>query len=90
VASLHPAPWKEVEEMARTTGKRLVLDVRPAIESLGLDRVIEQVGLDRVIEQVGIDRVIEQVGKKRLVRHLAVEDIFANLSPAQRQELKRA
>jgi hypothetical protein len=71
VASLHPAAWKEVEEMARATGKRLVLDLRPAIESLGLDRVIEQ------------------VGKKRLLEHFAVEDILANLSPAQREELKR-
>ncbi len=89
VASLHPAAWKEVENMARTTGKRLVLDVRPAIESLGLGRVIEQVGLDRVIEQVGIDRVIEQIGKTELLKRLGVEGILANLPPAERRELKR-
>jgi hypothetical protein len=35
VASLHPAAWKEAELMARTTGKRLKFDIRPAIESLG-------------------------------------------------------
>src|SRR5581483_287751 len=58
LATLHPQAWKEVEKMARTAKKRLVLDIRPAVETLGLDRVIEQVGLDRVIEQIGLDRVI--------------------------------
>jgi hypothetical protein len=33
VASLHPAAWREVETMARATGKTLQIDLRPAIES---------------------------------------------------------
>jgi len=98
MASLHAAAWKEVEEMARTKGKPFVLDVRPAIESLGLKKVIEQVGLDRVIEAVGRDRVIEAVGMEKLmenvderdvIKHFGVRRLFANLSPADRRELKR-
>jgi hypothetical protein len=107
LASLHPAVWKEVEDMVRTTGKKLNLDLRPAIDYLGLDRVIEQVGIDRVIEQVGIDRVIEQVGIERVIEHVGLERLLkkvgekevikrigverwlANLSAAERREVKR-
>jgi hypothetical protein len=42
VASLHPAARKEAETMARTTGKRLKFDIRPAIESLGWAEVLKQ------------------------------------------------
>ncbi|HEV3255372.1 MAG TPA: hypothetical protein VG013_00700 [Gemmataceae bacterium] len=89
VASLHPGAWKEVEAMARTAGKTLNIDLRPAIEMLGLDRVIEQVGIDRVIEQVGIDRVIEHCGEKELIKRIGLDRWLANLSPAERRELKR-
>src|SRR5262245_15743524 len=80
LASLHATAWKEIEAMARTMGKRLNFDIRPAVESLGLDRVIEQ---------VGIDRVIQQVGEKEVVRRIGLECWLANLSPAERRELKR-
>jgi hypothetical protein len=98
LASLHPAVWKEIEAMASVAGKKVKLDLRPAIEYLGLDRVIEQVGLDRVIEQVGLDRVIEQVGPdrvieqlgaKEVVKRLGLDRLLASLSPADRRELKR-
>jgi hypothetical protein len=80
LASLHPTAWKEIEAMARNTGRRLKFDIRPAIESLGLEEVIEQ---------VGIDRVIEQVGEKELIKRIGMERLLANLSPAERRELKR-
>ncbi len=80
LASLHPTAWREIEAMARAMGKRLDFDIRPAVESLGLDRVIEQ---------VGIDRVIEQVGEKELIQRIGLDRFLANLSPAQRRELKR-
>jgi hypothetical protein len=89
LASLHPAVWKEIEAMASVPGKKVKLDLRPAIEYLGLDRVIEQVGLDRVIEQVGPDRVIEQLGAKEVVKRLGLDRLLASLSPAERRELKR-
>src|SRR5882724_7928188 len=56
VASLHPTAWKEVEAMARTAGKELKIDLRPAIETLGLEYVLEQVGIERLLEQAGVDR----------------------------------
>jgi hypothetical protein len=66
--------------MARTLGKRLKFDIRPAIESLGLDEVIEQ---------VGIDPVIEQIGEKELVKRIGLDRFLASLSPKERRELKR-
>jgi hypothetical protein len=116
LASLHPTVWKEIEAMARAAGKKLNLDLRPAIEYLGLERVIEQVGLERVIEQVGLERLIEQMGIERVVDQVGLERVIeqvgidrvlaqlgerevvkrigvqrwlANLSPAERRELKR-
>jgi hypothetical protein len=81
--SLHPAAWKEAELMARTPGKRLIFDIRPAIESLGWEEVLKQVGVDRVIEQVGVDRLIQELGEKKILKRL-----LANLSPAERKQLK--
>jgi hypothetical protein len=107
LATLHPTAWKEIEAMARATGKKLKLDLRPAIEHLGLEQVIEQVGLERVIEEVGLERLIEQVGLERVVEQVGIDRVLAqlgerevvkrigvqrwlaNLSPAERRELKR-
>jgi hypothetical protein len=61
-------------------GKRSKFDIRPAVESLGLDRFIEQVGLERLVEQMG---------KKELLKHFSLDEILTYLSPAQRRELKR-
>jgi hypothetical protein len=89
VASLHPTAWKEVEAMAKATGIPLPIDLRPAIESLGLDRVLEQIGIDRVIEQIGPDRVIERLGDKELIKRIGLDRFLAGLSPTDRRELKR-
>jgi hypothetical protein len=89
VASLHPAAWREVEAMARTKLRGPTLDLRPAIEYLGLDYVIEQVGIDRVIDAVGLDRVLERRGDKEVVKRIGLERFLACLSPAERRELKR-
>ncbi len=98
LASLHPTAWKEVEAMARTARKRLVFDIRPAVESLGLDHVIEQIGIERVVEQIGIERVVEQIGVERVlakmdenevIKRIGLDRIVANLSAAERRELKK-
>jgi hypothetical protein len=73
LAALHPAAWKEAENMARATGHRLKFDIRPAIESLGWEVVLQQVGIDRVVEQVGIDRVLKQFGIERLVEQVGID-----------------
>jgi hypothetical protein len=86
---LHPKAWKEVEAMARAARKGLNIDIRPAVEILGLDKVIEQAGIDRVIAQVGIDRMIAELGEKEVIKRIGLERWLANLSPAERRELKR-
>ena len=73
--------------MARTSGKKYPIDLRPAIEHLGLDYVIEQVGLERIIDQVGVKRVIEQLGPK--LDEPELDALLAHLTPRQRQALKR-
>src|SRR5207253_1532606 len=87
LASLHPTAWKEVEAMARATGRRLLFDIRPAIESLGLDRVVEQVGIDRVIESVGIDRVIESVGIDRVIESVGIDRVIEQVGQVGRDRL---
>ncbi|HVS35177.1 MAG TPA: hypothetical protein VMS17_06310, partial [Gemmataceae bacterium] len=89
LASLHPAAWREVEAMARTAGKKFEIDLRPAIEYLGLKQVVEQVGLARVIEEFGAKQVVEQLGGREVVKQLGLDGILASLSPAERRELKR-
>jgi hypothetical protein len=93
VASLHPAAWKEIEAMAKATGKPLPIDLRPAIESLGLKHVLEQVGIDRVLEEVGEEEVVKRMGLDRLLATLPpgerLERLLATLSAAERRELKR-
>jgi hypothetical protein len=95
VASLHPAAWKEVEAMAKAARRTLQIDLRPAIETLGLKHVLEQVGIGRVVnevgigrvlDEVGIDRVLEEVGDKEVVERMGLERILASLSPAERLE----
>jgi hypothetical protein len=68
MASLHQIAWKEIEAMVRKTGKGLTIDLRPAIESMGLGHVIEQVGTKRVIEEIGSKRFIEEIGRQALDR----------------------
>jgi hypothetical protein len=89
VASLHPTAWKEVEAMAKTAGKGLQIDLRPAIETLGLGYVLEQVGIDRLIEQAGIERLLAKIGDKDAIKAMGLDRVLAALSPAERRELKR-
>ncbi len=80
MATLHPRAWEEIDAMVRRAGKTLTIDLRPAIEMLGLKRVIEQ---------VGTKRVAEALDKQELVNAIDLDDLLANLSPAKRRELKR-
>jgi hypothetical protein len=79
--TLHPVAWKEVEDMARKSGRPLI-DFRPAIEHLGLEEILRQAGKEKVNEN--LDRIIDQVGKKKVLKR-----ILANLSQNERRELKR-
>jgi hypothetical protein len=81
LASLHPAAYKEVQGMARQTREPLRLDLRPIVESMGMEWVIEQLGAKHVIEHLGAKRVIDELG--------GVKTIWAELTPEQRRQLKR-
>jgi hypothetical protein len=89
LASLHPMAWKEIDAMARRLGKPLKFDIRPAVESLGMEEFINQVGIGRIIDHVGLDRILEYWGKKAIIKYIGWEVFVASLSPAERRELKR-
>jgi hypothetical protein len=90
MASLHSSAWKEIEAMVRKAGKGyLKIDLEPAIDAMGVDRIIETLGVKRVIEGIGADRLIEALGSKRFIEELGLEDLLANVSPADRRELKK-
>jgi len=79
-SALHPKIWEEVKAMAKSKREKLVFDVRPWVETLGLDNLIKQ---------IGEKQVIKQIGKKKVLEELDVDDILANLPPAKRRELQR-
>jgi hypothetical protein len=107
MAGLHAVAWKEVEVMVRRAGKDPWIDLEPAIDAMGVDRIVAQIGVQRFIELLGakrfIDeygskrfieefgskRLIEEIGSKRLIEEIGLEGLLANLSPADRRELKR-
>lgn len=45
--------------------------------------------LSPIVEELGLERVIEKIGKKKVIEHLRIKDIMANLTQAQRRELRR-
>jgi hypothetical protein len=88
-AVYHPVIWREVEAMTRRGRSSFTLDLRPAIEMVGLKEVIRQVGLKEVIRQAGAKEVIRQIGAKAFLEELGVDNFLASLPPAQRRDLKR-
>jgi hypothetical protein len=56
------------------------MDLRPAIEELGIDTVIRQMGKAEVIRHIG---------PREFLDHYGVEEILANLPAAKRRELER-
>jgi hypothetical protein len=78
--ALHPTAYEEVRTMARAAGKGLKIDLRPAIDAVGLDEFIRQVGLKRLVEEAGPKRVRDEMG---------LDWLLSQLTPAERRELKR-
>jgi hypothetical protein len=79
-AVVHPQVWREVEAMARQRRRGFEIDLRPAIEELGIDKVIRQIGEDELVRHIGV---------KKLLDHIGVEEFVANLPAAKRKELER-
>ena len=55
-------------------------DIRPVVESMGLDEVIRQIGKDEVIRQIGAKQILTRLG---------TEEFLADLPASKRRELKR-
>ncbi|MBI2569724.1 MAG: hypothetical protein HYV63_22195 [Candidatus Schekmanbacteria bacterium] len=59
------ASEKEIEMVRKT------IDIKGAIEDLGLARVIQEVGLDRVIAEIGRDRLCQALGPEWILEQAA-------------------
>jgi hypothetical protein len=88
--TLHPSAWQEVRSiMARASRREFTIDLRPAIDELGLEYVIQQIGIEQVVEQIGMDRLIDQINAKKATRRRVLDRLLDTLSTAERRELKR-
>jgi hypothetical protein len=81
LASLHPAAYQEVENMAKQTRGPLRLDLTPIVESMGMDWVLQQLGPERVLQHLGPRQLIDQLG--------GMTKLWAELTPEERRQLKR-
>src|SRR5262249_1470671 len=63
---LHPSVWKEASRMARSKGRSAVLDLRPLIEEVGLDKLAEQIELRALMETIGPKKIRKEMGVKWL------------------------
>jgi hypothetical protein len=81
-----------LEEVIKQIGLvRLVEQVglNRLVDEFGLNRLVDEFGLNRLVDEFGLDRLIEEAGKKEVVKRIGLDDFLANLSPAERRELKR-
>jgi len=90
LAALYHAGKEEVHVMARKTKEPLRLDLTPIIKTMGMEWLIQQLGAKQVIEELGPKEVIQHLGWKRVIDALGgVEQVWAELTPEQRCQLKR-
>ncbi|MBI1917727.1 MAG: hypothetical protein HYS12_23775 [Planctomycetes bacterium] len=76
--------------MARQTKKAWPPEWTPVVKSMGIEWLIEHVGAKKLIEYLGAKQVIEHLGVKRVIDELGgVKQLWGELTPEQRQQLKR-
>ena len=75
--------------MARTARRKFDIDLRPAIEYIGLKSFLEQVGVKRILAYIASDPTLVRLAVRALVERFGLDGILAAMSPAQRRELKR-
>jgi hypothetical protein len=81
LASLHPALFEEVIDMAKRTREKPYPDLAPIVKMMGLDWVVEHLGAQKVLQVLGPKRYVEEAG--------GAEKFLSGLSPEQREEFKR-
>jgi hypothetical protein len=86
---LHRRQFKEILRMKGKSSRALDIDIRGAVEELGLKRVVEEVGLKRVVEEVGLKRVVEEVGLKRVVEEVGLEALIREVGADRVKEALR-
>jgi hypothetical protein len=81
LSSFHKHLWEEAKRMARSKKKTIedYIDLKPLIETVGVEAMVKAAGVEKVVEAVGIDEVIQVIGLDKLVAHL---------TPKQLRELK--
>jgi hypothetical protein len=81
-----PALWERYGPFVLTLHPRAWEEVkdmaRTKKEAFGFD-------FRPAVKHLGLDFLLKQIGVKNLVQEIGVENILANLTPAQRRELKR-
>jgi hypothetical protein len=73
--------------MAKRARRETTIDLRPAIEHLGLGEILRQAGEDAVAKY--FESYIERGGIKKLIKRVGIDGILTNLSAEDRRELKR-
>jgi hypothetical protein len=98
IGGLHPSLAEELLAMAKSTEKGFkfhweplirIFGMKRIIDELGLKRVIDAVGPKRVIDEIGLKRVLDAVGPKRVIEEFGLDSFLADLTPAQKRELKQ-
>jgi hypothetical protein len=67
--------------MAKSKQEKLVFDVRPWVENLGLQELIEQIGKQRVLEELDVDDILANLPlakRRELQRRLHAEESSAH------------
>jgi hypothetical protein len=86
-ASLHPEALEELQNMSKTLSRGPQLNLQPFVDWFGIEEVLKQV--EKVIQRVGLEKFIQQVGTKKVIEQIGVDRLLANLTPAQRREMKK-
>jgi hypothetical protein len=69
--------------MAQRSRRTLAIDLRPMIETLGLEEVIRQMGKENVIRHIGKEQVLREVMEQ------VAQTIWDNLPASKRRQFKR-
>jgi len=81
ILGLHQTLGEEIDAMARRLGQK------PFTFNVGA--VVKLVGVGPVIEEIGLKRVVEEVGSRPMIEAIGVEEVMAQLTPAERKAAMR-
>jgi hypothetical protein len=82
----------ELIEVAKASNFELdqfSINIRSAVETLGIKRVINEVGLKQVIDEIGLKQVIDEIGLKQVIDEVGIEVLANNLTLEQKEQLKK-